>query len=307
LQKSHYDYVLLSLAVRNVANYSPPVLPLEATQISEGDILLKLAAVVAGHRASEAVVSGIDESVADVMLDTALQDSYSNVANRDKAELQSELAGLSGPERLLEIALRTGPFGDGFGTISDGLSLKKLKENPHGIDLGALQEKRIPDILRTPDGKVQVIPALLLPELERMQQALTRETNGDLQLVGRRHVRSNNSWMHNVSVLTSGRNRCTLQIHPDDASRLGVKDGSPTRVTSRVGELVITAECTDVVMPGVVSIPHGFGQDQPGVQLRVAREYDGVNTNLLTDEYLRDEICGNIALNGVPVTVASAE
>jgi anaerobic selenocysteine-containing dehydrogenase len=122
-------------------------------------------------------------------------------------------------------------------------------------------------------------------------------------LVGRRHVRSNNSWMHNVRVLVKGRNRCTLQVHPDDADRLGLADGAPARVRSRVGEVAIDVEVTDGIRPGVVSIPHGFGQNLPGVRLRVAQEYRGVNTNVLTDEQFYDEISGNIALNGVPVTV----
>lgn len=304
LQKSHYDYILLNLAVQNVANYSPQVLPLEDSQLSEGEILLRLTAVAAGKPSTAETASAIDDSVADVVLGSAVQDEFSNVAGRDPDELKSQLGDLKGPERLLDIGLRTGPFGDGFGSDPQGLSLKKLRNNPHGVDLGALQENRVPDILRTPDGKVNVVPEMLLPEVDRLQQLLNRERNGHLQLVGRRHVRSNNSWMHNVGVLTSGRNRCTLQIHPDDASRLGIDDGAPARVTSRVGEVVVKAECTDVVMPGVVSIPHGFGQDLPGVQLRVASEYEGVNTNVLTDEYFRDEICGNIALNGVPVTVS---
>ena len=123
-------------------------------------------------------------------------------------------------------------------------------------------------------------------------------------LVGRRHVRSNNSWMHNVNVLTKGRNRCTMQIHPDDAARLGVTDGAPAKVQSRVGEVVIDVEITDGIRPGVVSIPHGFGQNLPGVRLKIAQEYRGVNTNVLTDEQFFDPVSGNIALNGVPVTVS---
>jgi anaerobic selenocysteine-containing dehydrogenase len=112
--------------------------------------------------------------------------------------------------------------------------------------------------------------------------------------------------MHNIRVLMKGRNRCTLQIHPDDAARLGIADGSPARVASRVGEVVVTAEHTDGIRPGVVSIPHGFGQNGQGIRLGVAGEYRGVNTNVLTDEYFRDEVSGNIALNGVPVTVTPA-
>ena len=133
-----------------------------------------------------------------------------------------------------------------------------------------------------------------------------REIRDVFVLVGRRHVRSNNSWMHNVRVLTKGRNRCTLHVHPDDAERFGLTDGAPARVASRVGEVAIDVEVTDSIRPGVVSIPHGFGQNLPGVQLRVAQEYRGVNTNVLTDEQFTDTLSGNIALNGVPVTLAPA-
>lgn len=304
LQKSHYDYVLLNLAVRNVANYSPAVLPLEETQMTEAEILLRLTSVVSGHPATQEAADFINDSIASVALETAVQDEHGRVNGRDVEELKSESRAYSGPERLLDIALRTGPFGDGYGGNPDGLSLRKLEQSPHGIDLGALQEHRIPDLLRTPDGKIQVFPDALRPEIGRLRERMAKQRNGELQLVGRRHIRSNNSWMHNIRVLTSGRNRCTLQIHPDDAARLGVADGADVRVASRVGEVTIKAECTDVVMPGVVSIPHGFGQNEEGVELRVAREYDGVNTNILTDEQFQDPICGNIAFNGVPVTVA---
>lgn len=309
LQKSHYDLALLNFGVRNVANYSPAVLPLEDSQMAEEEILLRMAAIFAGEPATgpeaKTVAQGFDEIAADAVLRSATKDEYSKVAERDVSDLMEGLEGRTGPERLLDIALRTGPFGDGFGADPEGLTLAKLEENPHGVDLGPLEEHRIPANLRTASGKIELVPDALRPELARMQEMLDRDWADQLQLIGRRHVRSNNSWMHNVSVLTKGRNRCTMQIHPDDAERLGIADGSPARVTSRVGEVVIDVECTDAMRPGVVSIPHGFGQNMPGVQLRVASEYKGVNTNVLTDEYFRDEISGNIALNGVPVTVSA--
>ena len=140
----------------------------------------------------------------------------------------------------------------------------------------------------------------------RLVESLDRNWDETIVLIGRRHVRSNNSWMHNIRTLTKGRNRCTMQIHPDDADRLGLTNGAPATVTSRVGDVAIDIEITDGIRPGVVSIPHGFGQNLPGVQLGVAREYRGVNTNVLTDVEFFDPVSGNIALNGVPVTVAAA-
>ncbi len=308
LQKPHYDLALLQFGVRNVANYSAPVLPLAESQMDEGEIIRRLTAVFAGDAASgpeaQAAADAIDDFTAAAFAGAATRDTFSNVAGRDATEIV-EATERTGAERLLDIALRTGPFGDGFGSEDRGVTLEQLEANPHGVDLGPLDEERIPGILRTPSGKIELLNEHIEAELDRLGDTMAAEMPAMI-LVGRRHVRSNNSWMHNVRVLTKGRNRCTLQIHPDDADRLGIADGGAAKVRSRVGELIIDCETTDVVRPGVVSIPHGFGQNGEGVQLRVASEYRGVNTNILTDEYLRDPITGNIALNGVPVEVAPA-
>jgi len=308
LQKSHYDIALLNFGVRNVSNYSPAVLPLDDGQMSEWEILLRLSAVLlgAGSDADGAGVDQIDTEVARAILASAARDEHSVVYGRDVDELVELLGDRRGPDRLLDIVLRTGPYGDGFGLNPDGLTLDVLVENPHGVDFGPLEPGRIPELLRTPSGKIDVVPDLIRGDMARLDESLDRDWGAQIVLVGRRHVRSNNSWMHNIGVLTKGRNRCTLQIHPDDADRLGISNGSPARVKSRVGEVIVDAELTDGIRPGVVSIPHGFGQNMPGVELRVATEYRGVNTNIVTDEYFRDELSGNIALNGVPVTVAPA-
>lgn len=305
LQKSHYDLALLNFAVHNVANYSAPVLALDEGQLHEWQIVLRLAAVFAGFGHAGSVDAGV-EAVAQALLASAARDQHGLVFGRDVAEMLARSRHHSGAELVLDVMLRTGPYGDGYGAAPDGLSLDVLVANPHGVDLGALEPARIPDLLRTPSGKIELTPAMIVADLPRLQRSLDRDWNAGMVLVGRRHVRSNNSWMHNISVLTKGRNRCTLQIHPDDAARLGITHGAATRVTSRVGSVVVDAECTDVIRPGVVSIPHGFGQNLPGVQLRVASEYRGVNTNVLTDEQFYDPLSGNIALNGVPVTVAPA-
>ncbi|MAT05134.1 MAG: molybdopterin-binding oxidoreductase [Acidimicrobiaceae bacterium] len=302
LEKSHYDIALLNFAVRNVANYSPAVLDTPDDQPEEWEILVRLAGLLGGAGAN-ADVDAIDDQVAAAILGSAVRDEHSSVHGRDLTELQEQLDGRRGPERLLDIMLRTGPYGDGFGTDPEGLSLAVLEANPHGVDLGALEPERIPGVLRTPSGKIEAFPEPMRVDLARLEASLDREVDG-LVLVGRRHVRSNNSWMHNVRVLTKGRNRCTLQVHPDDADRLGLVEGSPATVRSRVGEVSIDVEITDAIRPGVVSIPHGFGQNLPGVRLRVAQEYRGVNTNVLTDEHFVDEVSGNIALNGVPVSVS---
>jgi anaerobic selenocysteine-containing dehydrogenase len=305
LQKSHYDLALLNFAVHNVANYSDAVLPLDEDQLHEWEILLRLAGVFAGLGHAAPVDTGV-EGVARALLGAAARDEHSTVWGRDPAEMLALSAHHSGPELVLDVMLRTGPYGDAYGSDTNGLSLDVLIANPHGVDLGALQAGRVPMNLRTPSGKIELTPQTITDDLPRLQASLDRAWDTTMVLVGRRHVRSNNSWMHNVQVLTKGRNRCTLQIHPDDAARLGIANGSPARVTSRVGEVVVDAECTDGIRPGVVSIPHGFGQNMPGVKLRIASEYRGVNTNVLTDDQFFDPLSGNIALNGVPVTVGPA-
>ncbi len=201
--------------------------------------------------------------------------------------------------------LRTGPYGDGFGEDPDGLSLAKLEANPHGIDLGPL-EPRLPSVLKTTSGRIEVLAEPIRGDLDRAAAAMTPPEDGTMVLIGRRHVRSNNSWMHNVDVLVKGKDRCTLQVHPDDASRLGLSDGGDARVTSRVGSLSAPVEVTDIVRPGVVSLPHGWGHDLPGVELAVAGKRPGVNVNLLTDGAELDPLSGNAVLNGVPVEVIPA-
>ncbi len=306
LQKAHFDIIFLNLVIHNVANYSAPILSLDG-EMDEWEIMLALSSILVGVSASdldEAVTSG-DEMVARMLLKSAVRDEHGLVFERDIDELMDLVGNKVGPERMLDIMVRTGPYGDGFGTNPDGLTMDVLSEHPHGIDLGALEPGRVPDLLRTPSGKIEVVPDLIRTDLDRLAASLDRDWADSIVLVGRRHVRSNNSWMHNLQILMKGRNRCTMQINPLDAERLGINDGEAATVSSRVGQVMIDAEVTEGIRPGVISIPHGFGQNMPGVKLRVATEYRGVNTNVLTDEYFRDEITGTIALNGVPVTVSA--
>ena len=192
----------------------------------------------------------------------------SNVEGRDADEILKELASRRGPERILDFMLRTGPYGDGFGADPEGLTLAVLEAHPHGIDFGPLQP-RIPEALRTPTGRIELAPQICLDDVARLRAALDAP-RPDLVLVGRRDLRSNNSWMHNLPVLVKGKDRCTLQVHPDDAAHAGVVDGAPVRVRSAAGEVVVPVEITDAVRPGVVSLPHGWGHDRPGTRMNVA-------------------------------------
>jgi anaerobic selenocysteine-containing dehydrogenase len=303
LQKPHYDLALLQLALRNVANYSPAVLPLDEGQPDEWHVLARLALVLQGFGA-DADPALVDDLVLRALVEGAVADETSPVAGREVEEIIGLLGERTGPPRIIDFMLRTGPYGDGFGANPGGLNLDVLLDRPHGVDLGPL-EPRLPDVLRTPSGMVELAPEPLVADIERLRSAMDRPAGG-MRLIGRRDLRSNNSWMHNVEVLVKGRPRCTLHVHPDDASRLGLIDGRPASVVSRAGTVTIPAEVTDAIRPGVVSIPHGWGHDMPGVEMSVARRYAGVNTNLLADEELIDPVSGNAVLNGIPVEVAPA-
>jgi anaerobic selenocysteine-containing dehydrogenase len=181
-----------------------------------------------------------------------------------------------------------------------------LLANPHGVDFGPLTP-RLPEVLRTPSGMVELAPPPIVEDVARLRAGLdvSRDQAADeLTLIGRRDLRSNNSWMHNVDGLVKGRPRCTLHVHPDDAARLGLADGVPASVASRTGSVTVPVEVTDAIRPGVVSIPHGWGHDLDGVELGVARRHAGVNSNVLADETLFDPLSGTAVLNGIPVTVA---
>jgi anaerobic selenocysteine-containing dehydrogenase len=159
-------------------------------------------------------------------------------------------------------------------------------------------------LLRTVSGKIELAPPEITADVDRLRASIERGRD-EYVLIGRRDVRSNNSWMHNLDVLVKGKERCTLQVHPDDARALGLTDGDLARVTSRVGKLDVPVEVTDGIRPGVVSMPHGWGHDLDGIALRVASRRPGVNFNVLADEELIDVLSGTSVLNGIPVTVTS--
>jgi anaerobic selenocysteine-containing dehydrogenase len=304
LQKGHYDVALLQLALHDTANYSEPVLPLDPDQPDEWEVLARLALVLQGAGAT-ADPALVDDLMITSMVQGSVADETSAIHGRDPDEVLEALAPRRGPERIVDFLLRTGPYGEGFGADPDGLSLDQLLANPHGVDLGALKP-RLPDVLRTPDGMIALAPALLVADVARLHDGLDGRRDHPFVLIGRRHLRSNNSWMHNVQVLVKGKPRCTMHLHPDDASALGLADGDIAVVRSRVGEVRVPVEVTDAIRPGVVSIPHGWGHDLDGAQMAVARDHAGVNSNVLADETLFDPISGNAVLNGIPVEVVAA-
>jgi anaerobic selenocysteine-containing dehydrogenase len=279
LARDHFDLLFYQLAVRNVANWSPAVLPTDLPQ--EWQTILRLIGVVTGQ-GPNADVAALDDFVAG---------QAAARAGLDPALVE----GRTGPARLVDLMLRTGPY---------DITLADLEAQPHGIDLGPLQP-RIPHILATPSGRIELAPPAITADLPRLAAELESEPP-QFVLIGRRQLSSNNSWMHNLAPLVRGANRCTAQLHPDDADKLGLIDGALARVTSRTGALTVPIEITDTVRPGVVSIPHGWGHGLDGTRSQVANAHPGVNSNVLADDRLIDAPSGTAVLNGIPVEVCAA-
>jgi anaerobic selenocysteine-containing dehydrogenase len=293
LQKSQYDVAFYQLSVRNVANYSPVVF--EDGIPSEWSTLLRLTGVLTGQ-GPNADVDAIDEFIVQTMLAAEIGDPHSPLHGADAGALAADLSRHRGTDRLLDLMLRAGPY---------DLTLDDLKAAPHGIDLGPL-EPRVPDVLRTASARIELAPEQIVADVPRLEASLARLAGGGLVLVGRRQLRSNNSWMHNLPNLVGGTNRCTLHVAPADADRIGLVDGAAALVSSRAGRLVADVEVTDEVMEGVVSLPHGWGHGQRGTGMGVAAGHAGVNSNVLTDELAVDPLSGNAVLNGIPVQVQPA-
>ncbi|HEV2783662.1 MAG TPA: molybdopterin-dependent oxidoreductase [Actinophytocola sp.] len=280
LERPHYDIALYQLAVRNVANWTPAALPTELPQ--EWQTLLRLTGIVTGQ-GPDADVAALDDFVA------------GQIAARYGTDA-ALAAGRTGPARLIDLMLRAGPY---------DLTLADLEAAPHGVDLGPLRP-RVPDVLGTPSGLIELAPEPITADVPRLRAELDRAPDGALLLIGRRQLGSNNSWMHNLEPLVRGQNRCTAQVHPDDAARLGLVDGGLAIVRSRAGKVEIPVEITDAIRPGVVSIPHGWGHDVDGIRASVAAAHPGANTNLLADDTLLDAPSGTSVLNGIPIEVEPA-
>ncbi|MEU6893747.1 molybdopterin-dependent oxidoreductase [Streptomyces sp. NPDC046557] len=322
-QSAHHDFAFNGFAIRNQVRYTRPAVPLEVGRLDECEIHARLVLAVSGMHGS-AEPSAVDELAIQTTLakETAAPDSP--LHGEDPACLAGLLTGETGPERRLDLMLRLGPYGDMFaadpGAAADrregtsapahrtqgapevGLSLERVLAHPHGIDLGPLRP-RLPGVLRTRSGRIELLPDPIAAELPRLRAALA-ERPAALVLVGRRHLRSNNSWLHNVPALVGGSNRCTLQVHPYDADRLGLTDGGRARITADGGALDVPVEVTDSIRTGVVSLPHGWGHDRAGSRLSVAATDPGVNVNQLLDGTRLDPLSGTAVLNGFPVELS---
>lgn len=263
LERDHYDLTFNGFAVHNVAKYSPALFAKKSNEKHDWEITLELAKRL-------------------------------NKNAPLATKIERWLTKVLGPKFLLGQGLKRGPYPQ--------VNLKELKKNPHGIDLGPLQSM-LPRGLKHKDKKIHLNVDFYQADLERVKDMMQQYNDSQILLIGRRHVRSNNSWLHNSQRLVKGKSRCTLMLHPETAKQKGIESGQIVKVTSRVGSVNIEAEITDELMPGVVSIPHGWGHGRKGVKKKIAQANAGVSVNDLTDDTLIDALCGNAAVNGVPVTL----
>ena len=266
LEHDHYDIAFHHLAVRNTARYNPVVFDAPENSLHDWQIF--------------------------------------NAITKKVHELKGKAyRPLPAPDKIVEAGIEADMYSADHNS-DIALTMDKLKASPHGIDLGPL-EPGIPERISTESGCINAAPELYINDIQRLLATKTNRSNDQLLLIGRRHVRSNNSWMHNYHRLVKGPSRWQLMMHPDDLASRNIEDGADVIVQSRVGELTTTVQATDEVMPGVVSLPHGWGHQRPGVKLEIASQQQGKNCNVLTDDKFIDAISGNAALNGVPVSVVA--
>jgi anaerobic selenocysteine-containing dehydrogenase len=299
-ERENYDLVYTRTSSRNYARYSPRVVEPDPNLLDHWEVLLELTARLDGS-----TVEAVDASLLGGLLDTVTGPG-GTCEGVSRETIMEAIGDEVGPLRVLDLMLRSGPYGDAFHVGGEGLSLASLDENDGPLDLGPLQS-RLPQALKTADGRIPLAHPYITADVERMRTGLEdRSTHGGMLLIGRRQVRNMNSWLHNATVLAKGPNRCTLLVSEVDAERLGLENRGKARVKSRSGEVVVEVEVTAEMMPGVVSLPHGFGHMREGSRLKVARELQpGVNSNQLTDELPLDVPSGTHIANGIPVEVAA--
>jgi len=275
LERPHYDAVFQALSIRNGAKFSQPVFRAGKDQRSDLQIFTELGWRMQGG----------------------------NWFKKSAGWFKKTLLQRLGSEWIINKQLKQGPYHK-----SHGLDLKQLKKNPHGIDLGPMQPC-LPERLFTTDKTINLAPEAFVSELTKLKDVFAVDSTGskhpefDLQLIGRRDPRTNNSWFHNSHRMVKGKNRCLALINPQDAEPRQLVDGDIARVTSRVGSIRIPVAISDEMKPGVISIPHGWGHLMDGIKLGIAQQHAGVNTNILTDDLLLDSLSGNAVLNGIEVSL----
>jgi anaerobic selenocysteine-containing dehydrogenase len=301
LQRPHFPFIA-RWSLRRYARWTAPALAPEPGRPREWELMLALAAILDGIHPPFGFAE-MDDDLLRSRVAREVADPASVVYGRHPEEIVRSLSGQGGPERTLDFLLRVGREGDGFGSRPGGLTLAELAAQPHGVDLGPL-EPQLPGMIATESRLIEAAPPPLVGALDRLTPPPDGGQDSRLLLIGRRNLRSNNSWMHNLPTLVRGRPQCTLQMNPSDGARLGIADGQVVEVTSDQGRIQVQAEMTDMLTPGVACLPHGWGHDQPGSRLRVAAASPGANSNLLGGAVL-DEVTGTAVSSGIPVSVAA--
>jgi len=298
MEHSNYDFLFTSTCVRNFAQYSPQVFAPQPDALEQWQIINEVTARMHGMTRADLEGMMLDGMIAQ------LQANAPELAHLSLDDIKQKTAEHDGPERLLDIMLRAGPYGDKF--QGEGLTLAQLKLSPHGIDLGPLQ-RRLPALLATKNKRINIAPDIITADLTRLKAALDNGPGNHMLLIGRRHIRDMNSWLHNLNNYARGKNRCTLLINPQDALRIGLTAEGMAKITSRVGEFMAEVAITDSIMPGVVSLPHGFGHNYRDTQQSVASsKTPGISANDLVDDNEMDVPSGTSVVNGVPVSVVAA-
>jgi len=302
MEHSNYDFLFAGTAVRNFARYSPQVFEPDGELPDLGNVMLELAA-----RSNGTEGSVLEMMLFEGMLAAFVGQEGTPCANVSVDDARAKLPNEPGIERLLDLMIRTGPFGDAFDPTSDGLSLEKIAKAGHAVDLGPL-EPRLPEMIRKQHGRLKLVHEIFEQDIERLKASLEERSDPDrLVLIGRRQLRNMNSWLHNLDNLAKGPERCTLIVNPQDAARLGLEAGGQAKVSSRAGSVTAPVQISDEMMPGVVSLPHGFGHREHDTALRIANtKQPGANANQLLDEFSLDTPSGTSVANGIVVQIAAA-
>ncbi|MDA0978096.1 MAG: molybdopterin-dependent oxidoreductase [Proteobacteria bacterium] len=298
-EEGHYDHFLGAMGYRNAARYSSPVFA--SDRADEWRTMLQLGYLTRYRQvATESELDNYEDTVIAGLVAAHCNDPTSPIHGRDIQEIMALIEPTQGVERLLDVGMRVGRFGDHF-SGGDGLTLNRVAASPDGIDLGPLREDRLAEVVRRPNGRIDLGPQAILDDLDRLLQEQP-DSDSTFRLVGRRNTRSNNSWLRNLPMLGRGRNLCVLEMHPDDAGRLGIGEGDTVQVSTGSAQLRIPVSLTKDILPGIVVMPHGFSQTQG---LRQSRLQPGENYNRLVAAAEVDAPSGTSALNGIAVSIVA--
>jgi anaerobic selenocysteine-containing dehydrogenase len=298
LEQVHYPPFSPPYMVRSYAKWDDAAFP--AQSLGDGDILLELNARILG-----VPVAALETQALEGMVAQALVQDRELAGHASAADCLTAISEHTRAARFIDFLIRSGPFGDRFGLKPDGLTLAQLQQAMHGLDLGPMAP-RIRSAIATPNGKIQLVPTLMKRGMASLSADLSSEEKPTvLRMVGKRHLRSNNSWMHNISALSKGPDRSFAELHPEDAAARGIKDGATITIRSSTGEIRANARITSDVRKGVIALPHGHDHTDEGVRLSVAGRLPGANFNFLTDENDWDSLSGIAVLNGIEVEVSS--